>query len=73
MAEMTIQELVARFSLGGEWRVSQVAKMCGWSIWTVYRYISEGKFGEDAVVIRGERQVRVKGEAIAAYLRSLNQ
>ncbi|HNT18713.1 MAG TPA: helix-turn-helix domain-containing protein [Acidobacteriota bacterium] len=73
MAELTVEQLIERFKLGGEWRVSQVASMCGCSIDTIYRYINEGKYGEGAVCRRGLRNTRIKGEAIAQFLERLNR
>lgn len=73
MAELTVEELIERFKHGGEWRVKQVAKMCGWSVWSVYRYINEGKFAEGSIVRRSERDIRIRGEALAQYLMELQE
>jgi DNA invertase Pin-like site-specific DNA recombinase len=70
--KLSVAELIERFSLGGEWPVSQVANMCDCSIDTIYRYINEGKYGDGAVTRRTLRDTRIKGEAIAEFLKRLN-
>jgi hypothetical protein len=68
---LTMAQLMVRFDLGGEWRPEQVASMCGWSRSSVYRFIDEGKFGTEGVVYYGVRKIRIKGAAIAQFLRKL--
>lgn len=73
MAELTVEQLIERFELGGEWKITQVAKMTGWKRATIYYKIDHGCFGCEGVVRRSERDIRIKGEALAEYLKRLNR
>jgi hypothetical protein len=73
MAELTIEQLIERFELGGEWKIMQVAKMTGWKRVTIYYKIDHGCFGPDGTVRRSERDIRIKGEALAKYLKKLQR
>lgn len=68
---MSVDECIALFERGGEWRCRQVIKITGWTKSMLYRYINEGKIPAEAVVRRSIRGTRIKGEAIAALLRAL--
>ena len=69
---MDIDELIARFAMGGEWKVRQISKMTGWSRSMIYRYVGEGKIPQSAVIRRSIRGMRIRGEGLAALLKQLN-
>lgn len=72
MKELSLEECIERFSAGGEWRPRQIVTMLGWTKSMLYRYISEGKIPKDAVIKRSIRGIRIRGEALAEFLRQLN-
>lgn len=69
---MDIDELIARFEMGGEWKVRQICKMTGWSRSMIYRYVAEGKIPQSSIIRRSVRGLRIRGEGLAVILKQLN-
>jgi hypothetical protein len=58
---MDIDELIARFEMGGEWKVRQICKMTGWSRSMIYRYVAEGKIPQSSI-IRGQSGTTIEAK-----------